>query len=110
MGLVYEPVDDVIYAKPDESKVTMGGIQLPDREGPMEYFNGMGTVVAAGPGKVFISEKTGMVSRVPMPCKAGDRILFWIHGKNFFRPHKDEICMIRSEQVISIVKGEAEFN
>ena len=97
----YLPVEDIIHVLPDQQKVTRGGLHLPDSDrGPAKYFNGMGVVLACGPGKF----EHGVMK--PMPCKKGDRILFQIQPHNVFKPHAEEILMIAGDQVLAVVVGE----
>lgn len=106
-GVSFVPIYDTIYVKPDKPTKTLAGLQLSDvRSEPMDVFNGLATVIAVGPGRQWFDESTGKFVSQPMPCKEGDRVLIWIHPKNFFKPYRGEIMMIKPDQLVAFVLGE----
>jgi co-chaperonin GroES (HSP10) len=103
----YKPVADWIYVIPDEPKISKGGLVMPDTVGedgaPRRYFNGMGLVVSCGPGR---HDANGNL--LPMPCKEGERILFYFRNSYCHKPHDKEIMIVQAEAVIAVVTGECE--
>lgn len=100
------PLDDRVIVRQDEANdKSKGGILLPDsaREKPRK-----GTVVAVGPGKFCpellradpLSSCAGM--RIPMPVKAGDRVLYSSWSGNEVPDH-DDLTIMRLDDIMAIV-------
>lgn len=95
MSEVLQPMDDRIVVRRDTAPGTSkGGIVIPDtgKEKPHQ-----GKVLAVGQGKLLDNG-----TRVPMPCKEGDRVIFkqWqgceveMDGQKVVVVHQDDLLAL----------------
>lgn len=98
----FSPLGDVLMIEPEERK---SALVMPDKPAGEigAHFSGLATVKAVGPGKEHYSVSTGQFVREPMPFKPGDRILCYLHERNFFDPFQKPVWMISASQVIAVV-------
>ncbi len=100
------PVDQYLVVETDEenTKVTSGGIHIPDNaKVHKQGLTRTGTVLAVGPGRLT---KTG--ARVPMAVTAGDRVVYEQYSgydHQFDYAHgRQKLRLIKEEDVIGILE------
>ena len=89
--------DRVIVRRVAEEEKTKGGIIIPDsaKEKPSEA-----EVTAVGNGKV---DDKGALR--PLNVKKGDRVLFGKYSGNEIKDGKDELVVLREEDIMGVIEG-----
>lgn len=91
-----KPLGDRVLVRPDKKDaVSKGGIALPpnaSKEKPQQ-----GTVVAVGPGKTTDDGKT-----VPMPIKAGSKVLFTKYGPTEVKVNDEELLILDERDILGV--------
>lgn len=96
------PLDDKVVLLPDPlPKSTAGGLLLPDTLADCKPR--FATVLAVGPGRWLVDERTGELVRVPMALKVGDRVAFSHYGTDGIELDGEEILVIPESRVLGVV-------
>lgn len=90
------PIDDWVLLKLDDTKMTPGGIALPDKAMKLDYQ--VATVLAVGEGHRDLSGNV-----MPMRIKDGDRVLTVREAMNFVNPQRQDIAMVRESDIFGVV-------
>lgn len=98
MNIKIRPLGNRVLVKRAESRVSKGGILLPEtaQEKPKE-----GEVIAVGPGK---EDKEG--NRIPMSLNVGDKVLFTSYAGTEFKPEGEEkeLLIISEDDILAVIK------
>src|SRR5829696_6281520 len=91
--------DRVLIRRVEAEEKTAGGIIIPDtaKEKPME-----GEVVAVGPGA---RDESGKVQALDV--KAGDRVLFGKWSGTEIKLDKEELIILKADEVLGIIEETA---
>lgn len=87
-------LDRIIVAAIEESKVTKGGIHLPDTSQP-ECTSA--TVIAVGPGLYRDGE------HIPMDVKIGETVLYHSHVGTSFETGGSVVVVMRQTDILAVV-------
>ena len=94
-----QPMQDYLLIERDKpADMTAGGVALPDQSKARTM---TGTVLAVGPG--LKHEKSGR--RIPMECKAGDRVAFGDYDGASFAVDGEDVVLV-SESVSNLSRVE----
>ncbi len=97
MNINIRPLHDrIIVKRLAEEEKTAGGIIIPDtaKEKPQR-----GKVVSIGKGRVTDEGKS-----LPLEVKPGDEVLFGKYSGTEFKMGKEELLMMREEDIYGVVK------
>jgi len=89
-------LDRVVVRRVDSEAVTKGGIVIPDTAAEKAD---QGTVLAVGPGK-----RNEHGDLVPLDVKVKDRVLFGKFAGQTVKVDKEELLILKEEDVLAIIK------
>jgi len=89
-------LDRVVVRRVDSEAVTKGGIVIPDTAAEKAD---QGTVLAVGPGK-----RNEHGDLVPLDVKVKDRVLFGRFAGQTVKVDKEELLILKEEDVLAIIK------